>query len=164
MACSSLARVACSAALSLLSLIAPPPAHADSMVDVKAMVQTLQALGTKVTASECREKDLNGAYHPDKDLLVICVNALQDDDPASLWDVLAHEATHKMQACVGGPIMPPSHVGRMMRELIAIYPEAIAVLGAYPSGHSRLELEARWIELQPPEFVLTALQIACRRG
>ncbi|MFM7676549.1 MAG: hypothetical protein ACKO5F_13440 [Synechococcus sp.] len=134
------------------------------MVDVQAMIQTLKALGTQVTASECQQKDLNGAYHPDKDLLLICVNSLPDDDPASLWDVLAHEATHKMQACVGGAIMPPSHVGRMMRELTAIYPEAVEILRAYPSAHSRMELEARWMEMQSPQFVLNALAMACRRG
>jgi hypothetical protein len=81
-----------------------------------------------------------------------------------LWDTLAHETTHKMQACLGGFLMPPTHVGAMMRELKAIYPETLKDLDIYSSGEMRYELEARWMELQTPATVIQLLVNACRRA
>ncbi len=158
------ARVTFSAAFSLLTLISCPPARADSLPDLQMLVQTLADFGTRVVPAECKQEGLQGFYEPAKDRIVICTDALTDQDPASVWDVLAHEATHKMQACVGGFLMPPTHVGRMMRQLRATYPETLLDLNAYASAESRAELEARWMQLQPPEFVLQVLVAACRRS
>ncbi|MFN9635770.1 MAG: hypothetical protein ACK55D_03545 [Synechococcaceae cyanobacterium] len=164
MAPSLWARVTCGAALSLLTFFPAQPVRADSIVDVQMLVQALAAFGTRVVPAECKQEALKGYYEPAKDQIVICADSLTDLHPASVWDVLVHEATHKMQACVGGSLMPPTHVGRMMRQLRATYPETLADLNAYASGQSRAELEARWMELQPPEFVLQLLVAACHRA
>jgi antirestriction protein ArdC len=163
MATSLWARVTCGAALSFLTLFPGQPARADSLPDLQMLVQALAAFGTRVVPAECKQEGLQGYYEPANDQIVLCTDSLTDADPASVWDVLAHEATHKMQACVKGSLMPPTHVGRMMRQLRATYPETLADLNAYASGQSRAELEARWMELQPPEFVIQLLVAACQR-
>jgi hypothetical protein len=164
MASSFLSRVTCGAALSLLTLLSAPPARADTLPDIQMLVQGLAAFGTRVAPAECKQKGLQGYYEPAKDRIVICTDSLTNLDPASVWDVLAHEATHKMQHCVGGFLMPPTHVGQMMRQLRATYPETLLDLHAYASAESRFELEARWMQLQPPGVVVQILDAACRRS
>jgi hypothetical protein len=156
------ARVASTAALSFLTLLPAQPARADSLPDLQRLVEALASFGTRVVPLECKQKGLEGYYEVAKDQIVICLDALADSDPSSVWDVLAHEATHKMQACVGGFVIPPTYVARMMRQLQANFPETLAALNAYTSSQSRLELEARWMELQTPEFVVRLLVASCR--
>ncbi len=164
MASSFWPRVTFGAALSLLTLLAAPPVHADTLPDIQMLVHALAAFGTRVDPAECKQEGLQGFYEPAKDRIVICTDSLTNQDPASVWDVLAHEATHKMQHCVDGFLMPPTHVGRMMRQLRATYPETLLDLNAYASAESRFELEARWMELQPPGAVVQILEAACRRS
>jgi hypothetical protein len=161
---SHLTKAICGASLALFSLVGALPTQANTMADVETLIQTITALGTKVKAGNCEQKNLYGFYDPQKDLMVICVDSLAGKDPSILWDTLAHETTHKMQACIGGFVMPPTHVPAMIRELKAIFPETLKDLDGYPLGEVRFELEARWMELQTPDTVLQLLVNACRRG
>lgn len=161
---SHLTKAICGVSLALFSLLGTLPAQSNTMTDVETLIQALTALGTKVKAGNCEQKNLYGFYVPQKDQMVICLDSISGKDPSILWDTLAHEATHKMQACIGRFIMPPTHVGAMMRELKAIYPETLQDLDVYSSGEMRYELEARWMELQTPATVLQLLVTACRRA
>jgi len=161
---SKFTKAVCGASLALFSLAGGLPTQANTMADVETLIQSLTALGTKVKAGNCEKKNLYGFYVPQKDQMVICVDSISGKDPSVLWDTLAHETTHKMQACLGGFLMPPTHVGAMMRELKAIYPETLKDLDIYSSGEMRYELEARWMELQPPATVIQLLVNACRRA
>jgi hypothetical protein len=161
---SQLTKAICGTSLALLTLAEAIPTQANTMADVETLIQSLTALGTKVKAGNCEKKSLYGFYVPRKDQMVICVDSISGKDPSILWDTLAHETTHKMQACIGGFLMPPTHVGAMMRELKAIYPETLKDLDIYSSGEMRYELEARWMELQTPATVLQLLVTACRRA
>jgi hypothetical protein len=162
---SQLTKAICGTSLALLTLAETLPAQANTTVDLETLIQTLTALGTKVEAGNCEQKNLYGFYVPKKDQMVICVDSISGKDPSVLWDTLAHESTHKMQACIEGrPVMPPEYVGAMMRELKAIYPETLKDLDGYPSGQMRFELEARWMALQTPATVLQLLVTACRRA
>jgi hypothetical protein len=161
---SHLTRAICGASLELLTLTGASPTQANTMADVETLLQSLTALGTKVKAGNCEKKNLYGFYVPQKDQMVICVDSISSKEPSILWDTLAHETTHKMQACIGGFLMPPTHVGAMMRELKAIFPETLKDLDVYPSEQKRFELEARWMELQTPASVIQLLVTACRRA
>ena len=161
---SQFTKAICGASLALFSWAGGLPAQANTMADVETLIQTLTALGTKVKAGNCEQKNLYGFYVPQKDLMVICADSLAGKDPSILWDTLAHETTHKMQACIGGFVIPSTHVGAMMRELKAIFPETLKDLDVYDSGMMRYELEARWMELQTPATVLQLLVNNCRRG
>jgi hypothetical protein len=156
------ANTACRLALTTLLLAPCQAARADSRVDVQALLQALRSAGTEIAARNCNQKGMYGFYQPEGDQMVICVDNFAQKDPGYLWDVLAHESTHKMQACIGGYIMPSTHVGRMIRELRSTMPETLRELAAYPSVQFRLELEARWMELQAPQDVITLLKAACK--
>jgi len=157
------AKAACGLLLTSLLLAPGQAARADSKVDIEALLQALRTAGTQITADNCARQELYGFYQPDRDEMVICVNNIAKHGEGYLWDVLAHESTHKMQACLGSYLMPPTHVARMMRELHATIPETLRDLDAYTSSQKRLELEARWMELQPPQEGITLLNLACKR-
>ena len=161
---SHLTKAICGASLALFSLTGGLPAQANTMSDMETLLKTLSALGTTVKAGNCGRKNLYGFYVPKGDQMVICADSIADKDPAIVWDTLAHEATHKMQACIGGYLMPSTHVGAMLRQLQAIFPETLKDLEAYPSHQMRFELEARWMELQTPDTVLQLLVAACHRA
>jgi hypothetical protein len=156
------ANSACKLALTTLLLAPCQAARADSMVDVQGLLQALRSAGTEIAAGNCNRKGLYGFYQPKGDQMVICLDNFSQTNPGYLWDVLAHESTHKMQACIGSYIMPPTHVGRMIRELRATNPETLKDLAAYPSAQFRQELEARWMEQQAPQDVITLLKAACK--
>lgn len=82
-------------------------------------------------------------YLADQDQTVFCVDSISDKDPSFVWDTRAHEATSKMQACIGGCLMPATHVGAMMRRIQAIFPETLKDFDSYSSAQMRYELEAR---------------------
>ena len=161
---SKLTKAICGASLALFSLTGGLPAQANTMSDMETLLKALSALGTTVKAGNCGRKNLYGFYVPKGDQLVICADSIADKDPGIVWDTLAHEATHKMQACIGGYLMPSTHVGAMLRQLQAIFPETLKDLEAYPSHQMRFELEARWMELQTPDTVLQLLVAACHRA
>jgi len=162
--CSQLTKAICGASLALFSLVGELPAQANTKADVETLVNTLVASGTKVKVGNCQRKNLYGFYLPKEDQMVICADSLAGKDPGILWDTLAHETTHKIQACLGGFMMPPSYVGSMIRELRAMYPETMRDLELYNSSRMRYELEARWMELQTPATVLQLFNGACRQG
>lgn len=161
---SHLTKAICGASLALFSLAGGLPAQANTKADVEYLVGALVALGTKVKVGNCQQPYLYGFYLPKEDQMVICADSLAGKDLGIFWDTLAHETTHKIQACLGGYMMPASHVGSMIRELRAMYPETMRDLELYPSDKMRYELEARWMELQTPATVLRLLHSACRRG
>ena len=161
---SHLTKAICGASLALFSLAGGLPAQANTKADVETLVNTLVASGTKVMVGNCQQKNLYGFYLPKGDQMVICADSLAGKDPGILWDTLAHETTHKIQACLGGFMMPPSYVGSMIRELRAMYPETMRDLELYNSSQMRYELEARWMELQTPATVLQLFNGACRQG
>lgn len=160
----SLPGLASAVALSLTMAVIPQPARSDSYADVNQLLASLQNYNTKVRVTGCTEKGVKGYYQPQTDEMVICSNALTDATPAAIWDVLAHEATHKMQNCVGGPIVKRDYFPRIMRELRAFEPESLHDLVLYPGDHYRREVEARWMALQAPSDVIAALNQACRRA
>lgn len=159
-----LTKAICGASLTLFSLVGGLPAQANTKADVETLVNTLVATGTKMKVGNCQRPNLYGFYVPKEDQMVICADSLAGKDPSILWDTLAHETTHKIQACIGGFLMPATHVGAMMREIRSIYPETLNDLDAYDSSNIRYELEARWMELQTPATVLQLLKVACRRA
>jgi hypothetical protein len=103
-------------------------------------------------------------YLADQDQTVFCVDSISDKDPSFVWDTRTHEATSKLQACIGECLMRTTHVGAMMRRIQAIFPETLKNLDGYSSAHMRYELEARWMKLQTPATVHQLLFTTCRRA
>ena len=148
-----------------LAIAAPVPAFATGWRDVNLLKELVSGTGTKILLQNCPEGSIYGyyEYHPmtDVDTLVICSNTVDRDDPDAVWETLAHEATHAMQACAGGSIIEDVFVPRMLRELQEFAPHYYRVLNSYDSADKRTELEAFWMELRHPEFVINTFTKHC---
>ena len=141
------------------------PANATSWADVNRLEALVANTGTDVTAKDCGDRRAYGYYHFNKakdiDELVVCTNTTDMKDADEVWEVLAHEATHTMQACAGGPILPDKYVPRVLRELQETAPHYYKLLQTYRGDHKRLELEAFWMELRAPSQVMGLFKASC---
>lgn len=123
-----------------------PPTWAD----IDGLRLLLTANGTRVIQRDCQQPGLQGLYHDSSGTIVIC---RVHRDPRAVWTTLAHEATHRMQACAGGPITDPAHHQAMARALASYAPDDWRSLRAYPRSQQLSELEARYTARLAPDQV-----------
>ena len=146
-------------------LVIASPASATSWNDISQLEELIVNTGTKVEALKCETDGYYGYYQFDAakqiDELVICTNTVDFSDPDAVWETLAHEATHTMQACKNGPVLNDIYVPRVLRELQEVAPHYYKLLATYSGSHKRLELEAFWMELRTPETVINLFTKAC---
>ena len=149
----------------LAGLTLAVPASATSWTDVNTLLGLVKDTGTTVSVRNCEQEGVMGFYKFDKqnniDLLAICKNAVDMTDPDSVWEVVAHEATHVMQACAGSPVIKDTMVPRVLRELQDTAPHYYATLQSYRGDHKRVELEAFWMELRSPADVIEFFNKSC---
>lgn len=149
--------------LALLLLVMPwltGPGHAQGIApaehrpptwrDIDQLRALLMAHGTRVVQQDCNQRGLQGLYHDRSDTIVIC---RVHRDPAAVWNTLAHEATHRMQACAGGSITRPANQPAMARALATHEPQEWRSIGLYPREQQLSELEARYTARLPPDLV-----------
>jgi hypothetical protein len=150
-----------SVALAALVLTAPVPAclaqavtaterKPPSWADIDNLRSLLMAHGTKVLQQDCNQRGLQGLYHDRSDTIVIC---RVHRDPQAVWNTLAHEATHRMQACAGGSITDPGQHQAMARALATYEPQEWRSIAIYPREQQLSELEARYTARLAPEQV-----------
>ncbi|MCP9848709.1 hypothetical protein [Cyanobium sp. Morenito 9A2] len=147
----------------VLSLLAPITAAAASdnhWWAIDRLRQQLSAHGVQVVQRNCGQQGLQGLYHRPSDTIVIC---RVHDAPLAVWNTLAHEATHRMQVCLGGPITDPRHRPLMLTALARTSPEEWRSLQSYPATERLSELEARYTAQLPPEQVLQLFELYCGR-
>ena len=101
---------------------------------------------------------VQGLYHRPSDQIVIC---RVHQNPAAVWDTLAHEAAHRMQACYGRSLTRPALHRQMARTLARRYPHELASLQLYPASRRLSELEARYTAKLDPDQVLNLFQRYC---
>jgi hypothetical protein len=157
------------ALLSAVAVAAPLSAQA-SMADVEAYIDLIQQSGTQISFNE-NSFDKNcidraGYYHLDpgkQDLLVVCVSQVDEKDPDAVWEALAHESTHIMQACSEtGYVFKPEYHPRIVRHLQSKAPHYSKMIDTTYKGRSQLqETEAFYMELQPPSDVMGAFTKLC---
>jgi hypothetical protein len=156
-------------AVAALMLTAPVPAglaqvvsaigrRPPSWADIDSLRSLLMAHGTKVVQQDCNQSGLQGLYHGRSDTIVIC---RVHRDPQAVWNTLAHEATHRMQACAGGSITDPRQHQAMARALASYAPEEWRSIALYPREQQLSELEARYTARLPPEQVPRLLRRFC---
>ena len=124
--------------------------HQASWADIDTLRSLLVANGTRVSQSDCNQPGLQGPYHDNSGSIVIC---RVHRDPTAVWNTLAHEATHRMQACAGGTITNPAHHQAMAQALATYAPDEWRSLRSYPRSEQLSELEARYTARLPPEQV-----------
>lgn len=148
-----------------LVIAIPTPVIATSWQDVNRLKELISNTGTKVLFQNCETDDVYGYYHfdpsNDLDTIIICSNVVDHRDSDAVWETLSHEATHTMQACFGGPIIEDKTVPRVLRELQELTPHYYRILMNYSSSDKRSELEAFWMELRHPEYVINKFIEIC---
>lgn len=152
--------------LSAAVLGLPPLARADSWKDIEALISLVKETGTELSRYDDCTDGYKGFYvfEPEEDLdhLLLCENNADLDDPSEIWEILSHEATHIMQACIGGTLFEGEMHPRIVREIQKKAPHYYEILGSsYHGGDYILEAEAFWMELQPPDIVMELFLIAC---
>ncbi len=160
------------AALALLAfaglLMAAPGAAANTLAHIQRLEELINAAGTETQVRDDCQPNHAGYYERDGkgiDRLVVCRNSIDMADVEAVWEVMAHEGTHVMQACTGGTALQDTQIPRTLRELRSLAPHYAKLLDeGYPPQHQRLEAEAFWMELQTPELVIALFEHNCGQG
>ncbi|MCS5700551.1 hypothetical protein NZK32_16030 [Cyanobium sp. FGCU-52] len=134
------------------------PGPAAGWRDVDRLRDLLEATGTRVLQRDCPQRNLQGLFQHASGTIVIC---RVHRDPAEVWNTLAHEATHRMQACAGGSLTRPELHASMARTLAAYAPEEFRALRLYRPAERLSELEARYTARLPPDQVLALYRRYC---
>jgi hypothetical protein len=145
--------------------LAVPPAAANTLTHIQRLEELINASGTETQVRDDCRPNHAGYYENDGrgvDRLVVCRNSVDMGDVEAVWEVMAHEGTHVMQACSGGPVLKDAQIPRTMRELRSLAPHyAKLIHEGYHPRDRRMEAEAFWMELQAPELVIALFQHAC---
>ena len=96
-------------------------ARADSPRDIELLIRYIKESGTKVQKTNCDASTLGFYQAPTEDgqgdRLVFCSNNIDFNDTSAVWEVLAHEGAHVMQACNRGLLWKDTYHPRMLRRL-----------------------------------------------
>ena len=151
--------------LGLGLLQAVPPAAANTLADIQRLEELINATGTETQVrDDCRANHAGYYERDDKGTarLVVCRNTVDMADVEAVWEVMAHEGTHVMQACTGAAALQDAQIPRTMRELRSLAPHYAKLLNeGYHPRDQRLEAEAFWMELQAPEVVIGLFESNC---
>jgi len=144
------------------------PAAAASLEDIRQLEDLINATGVVTQVSDQCPASHAGFYERDnagRHRLVLCRNVVNLADVEAVWEVMAHESTHIMQACTGSTAIADESMPRTFRELRTIAPHYAKLIDVgYPSGDQRLEAEAFWMELQAPQSVINLYRTLCAAG
>ena len=144
------------------------PAKAASLEDIRQLEDLINAAGVVTLVSDRCPANHAGYYERDnagRHRLVLCHNVVNLADVEAVWEVMAHESTHIMQACTGTTAIADEYMPRTFRELRTMAPHYAKLIDlGYPSGDQRLEAEAFWMELQAPPTVISLFRSLCATG
>lgn len=152
--------------ISCVSLMGPGPASADSTKDINLFIGLIKQTGTKVQKTDSCPENTYGFYQPPQkdgsgDRLVFCSNRIDFDDASAVWEVLAHEGAHVMQACNGGLLWKEEYHPRMLRKLKEQAPHYAQILSQYRGKDKMYELEAFDMELSTAQQVIGYFKEFC---
>lgn len=144
----------------------PLTSKADSQKDIQLLIAYIKKTGTKVQKSKDCDSSTMGFYQaPLKDgtgdRLVFCTNNIDLNDISAVWEVLAHEGAHVMQACNQGLLWKDKYHPRMLRQLKEQAPHYWETLQQYRGKDKMIELEAFNMELKPAAEVISLFLTYC---
>ncbi|MEA5423591.1 hypothetical protein [Synechococcus sp. CCY9202] len=138
--------------------LVPTAAGATNWEAIDRLRLLLKRSGVRVVQRDCTQRGLQGLYSHGSDTIVIC---RVHSNPREVWNTLAHEATHRMQACRGGAITDPNYHRSMAEALAKRSPQDLASLRLYPARQRAGELEARYTAQLPPSQVIQLFERYC---
>ena len=136
---------------------AQPPAKATTWDQIGSYLRLIQSAGIEAMVANDCPLGLFGAYHAGREVLLMCGNNIPDD-PAVVWEVLAHESAHAMQVCKGGNLMPEELLAEEMEATIGRGTDTHE-LALHRSGH-HVEAEARVVQALPQDVKPCSSSIA----
>lgn len=154
--------------ISFAPVMGAGPAFADSTKDIKDFIGLIKQTGTKVQKTDNCPDNTYGFYQPPKkdgsgDRLVFCSNRIDFNDTSAVWEVLAHEGAHVMQACNGGLLWKEEYHPRMLRKLKEQAPHYAKILSQYRGKDKMYELEAFDMELRTAQQVIGYFKEFCTK-
>ena len=126
--------------------------RAETWDRIGSFAATLRRAGTSTFVARDCPSTLLGAFHSQRNALLLCANNLPND-PAEVWGVLAHEAAHVMQHCRGGPLLVEGQIDRAIDRVQASSPLLFKELKLYHQSQHRDEVEARLVQTLPADQV-----------
>ena len=156
-------------AILTILLTLPLQSHAGGP-ETEEMINLIKKTGTTVSINtnkfdpECNDRAGYYTFEKGKeDLFVICEDQVDMDDSAEVWEVVAHESAHIMQACSGRKTyFDVKYLPRIFRELQSKTPHyANLIDNTYHGRDASSEAEAFWMEIQPPSDVINYFKEAC---
>ena len=156
----------------LISIINRERSNIDEeLAYTKTLENLIRNVGTQIKERNDCENGVQGYYLfkkiPGKktiDEVVICNNnyMFNKPNPTEYWRLLAHESTHIMQACLGTNLYGSYQIKDMSYELMDQDENSYRTIhGSYASHKEDNEIEARWMELQPKQYVIDTLRKHC---
>jgi hypothetical protein len=147
-------------------LAVTPASRADSQKDIEVLIGYVKQSGTKVQKTDKCDASMMGFYQSPTedgtgDRLVFCSNNIDFNDTSAVWEVLAHESAHVMQACNRGLLWKETYHPRMLRRLKEQAPHYAEILNQYRGRDKMMELEAFDMELKPASEVITLFAKFC---
>ena len=147
-------------------LAVTPASRADSQKDIEQLIGYVKQSGTKVQKTDKCDASMMGFYQSPTedgtgDRLVFCSNNIDFNDTSAVWEVLAHESAHVMQACNRGLLWKETYHPRMLRRLKEQAPHYAEILNQYRGRDKMMELEAFDMELKPADEVITLFAKFC---
>jgi len=136
----------------ILGVGAGPEVRAETWDRIGSFAATLRRAGTSTLVARDCPSSLLGAFHSQRNALLICANNLPND-PVEIWGVLAHEAAHVMQHCRGGPLLVDGQLERAIARVQARSPQILKELKLYHRSQYRDEVEARLVQTLPADQV-----------
>mgnify|MGYP001452007987 FL=1 len=137
----------------------------------KTLENLIRNVGTQIKERNDCKNGVQGYYRFEKiqgkktiDEVVICNNNYVFNKPTATeyWRLLAHESTHIMQACLGTNLYGSYQIKDMSYELMDQDENSYRTIhSAYSSSNEDNEIEARWMELQPKQYVIDTLRKHC---
>ena len=146
-----------------------PSSYADSQKDIELLIGYVEQTGTKIQKSDKCDSMVMGFYQAPTqdgtgDRLVFCSNNIDFNDISAVWEVLAHESAHVMQACNGGLLWKETYHPRILRGLKEQAPHYAQVLNRYRGRDKMIELEAFDMELKSASEVIVLFARFCSRN
>ena len=143
-------------------------AKADTNKDIEDFIELIKQSGTKVQKTDKCPGDTYGFYQqPQKDgsgdRIVFCTNNINLEDTSAVWEVLAHEGAHVMQACNGGLLWKDEYHPRILRNLKERAPHYAKILDQYRGRDKMYELEAFDMELKTAQKVIQNFLEFCKK-
>jgi hypothetical protein len=151
----------------LLAIGLAAPAQAATPKDIQTLSNLVAQTGTDVLVRKCPNK-YAGYYEYDKDTkvdrLILCENNIDMANANAVWETLAHESTHVMQACLGNTAFVEEEHPGIWRDIKVQAPHYAKILNSnYGSNDSIMEAEAFWMELQHPADVISYFEGTCAK-